>query len=279
MYHQLLSINRPPFLCYILSLLLILVTKSIAAQPLLNGSRNAVLASSSIALPGTRWPEVNPSSMAAIEQSDVAFFATEGYGLSELRSSAANFVFPTQNFVYGVMAQVFGYEAYRELKFATTISRTVHFNSSREILIGISALLKRINIRHIGHQSEAGFRAGLTVEIWPAIYMGASTKQVFKSVQTKSMEDEFQIGLGFSPTNTFTILIAVLKEISHPPSLSVGIESSMKPGMTLRSGMSTHPFRIAMGLDLHIKKLEIGVLAERHIILNWTPAISIALHT
>ena len=258
-------------------LITMLSQRHLYAQPLFNGSRNATLSHAAVSMPGNQWPDVNPSSIASIKRSSLSFFASEGYSLREMRTGAINVSLPTPKQVYGVMVQSFGYDQYRDLNIITTIGRQLKFGASRKLSIGLSIMYNRVTIRHIGSQNRIALSSGLTIEFWPNLYLGASARQLISHRPTAALEEEFRLGIGYQLLKESWVVVAIQKSISHQPVLSAGLESPIEPGIVMRIRMSTNPYRVAMGADFRLNSLEVGILAEKHIILNWTPALSVGL--
>jgi len=250
----------------------------VIAQPLLNGSRNAVFSSASVSFPQGAWHDVNPASTANITSVYISIFTSNGYGLKELRTNAVNLAFPVKKAVLSASIHSFGYEAYREIKLSPSLSYLFTFDSSRSIAAGISSTINRIYIQGFGSQVDVALSAGLIAEIWPGIVVGASAKNWIKWDSHNPLEEEIRIGFGYRLAHEAWILIALQKSILYPASLSVGIEHALSPAFTFRSGISTMPHRLAFGFDLTTRKLTAGILAEKHIFLNWTPALAIDLH-
>lgn len=255
----------------------VLIQGHLQAQPLFNGSRSATLSYSAVSMPGNQWPEVNPSSIATIKNTNLSLFVSEGYSLSEMRSSALNLCLPSQTLVYGLMVQSFGYDMFRDLRFTTTIGHEIKLGTSRKVLIGVSFTYNRITIQHIGNQNGIGLSFGLTTEIWPNLYLGASSRQPFSRNPTNALEEVTQLGIGYRLFEETWFILGIQKSISFQPAISAGIESPVGPGIVLRFRMNTQPYRIALGAEFLFNSLEVGILAEKHIILNWTPALSIGL--
>ena len=269
----------PLFLSLFCTILLsISHSRALFSQPLLNGSRNAVLSNASVALPENDWPEVNPALALSSRDISISFFTSEGYGLRELRSTAINFFIPGEQTSWGAMLYSFGYEAYRELKLVATMSRSFSFNSTRPLTLGASVTINRIRIRGIPPNNEAAFSAGFLAEIWPNLFIGASLINWYNTNPSVSLEENLRIGIGYYLTNQTWLLVGLKKSMAYPLSLSTGIELLLIPGLTLRSSMSSQPYRMAIGFDVIVKRLIAGILVERHMILKWTPALSIGLH-
>ena len=71
---------------------LVLAARPASAQQALSmegGARVAALAGAGTALPGSAWGWGNPAGPATLGERAVSFYATQGFGLSELRLGAA----------------------------------------------------------------------------------------------------------------------------------------------------------------------------------------------
>ncbi|MBX2821322.1 MAG: hypothetical protein KTR29_16625 [Rhodothermaceae bacterium] len=231
-----------------------------------------------MSFPQGTWHEVNPATTANLTTAFISAFTSNGYGLKELRTNAITLAIPAKKAVFGVSIRSFGYEAYREIRLMPALSYRFNFNSSRSMAVGISSTVNRINIQGIGSRVDLAFSAGIIAEIWPRVFIGASAKNWIKWDPQNPLEEEIRIGLGYRLLNKAWVLIAVQKSILYPLSLSVGLEHTLSQAFTLRSGVSTAPYRLALGIDLTTEKLTAGLLAEKHIFLNWTPALAIGLH-
>ena len=246
-------------------------------QPMLSGPKNAILSSSAVTLPINDWSGTNPASLAGIEHKHFSFFTSKGYGLTELGEAALNMAFPARGINVGFTVQSFGYKLYRELKITPTLAKTVTFGTSRPILIGFSGTINHLIIRNLGQQTDLAFSSGFVVEPWPRVHLGMSIIHWLGSSDSSSLEKAFRAGMSYQISETYWMLFAVEKTLSFPSSVTTGIIHYLIPQCTLYARISTEPYRFAVGMDLLLDHFNASFIAEKHMILNWTPALSFGL--
>ena len=249
------------------------------AQPLMSGSQNAVLAHSSVAVSGTKWPDVNPASLPVISTFQLSLFASEAYGLKELRSGATNLLVPMNRSTLGLTAHFFGYEKYKEITAKATLTRAFSFGTSRNLTVGLSVSAMNQRVRHTFDRTSLALSGGLLVELWPGLYMGVAANEWLQLTKLTSQEETLILGLGYTLLEATQVVLSIKKTIQYPSSLGIGFEHLIESRLTVRASMGSNPYRAAIGIDVEFNTLKAGVLAEKHMVLGWTPALSIDIYT
>ena len=96
-----------------------------------SGARAAALGGAATALAHQAPGYANPASWATFAGRAVSFFASEAFGLPELRLGAAAYVEPTRLGTFAAGARTFGFEDYRELHFHAGVARGFRLGATR----------------------------------------------------------------------------------------------------------------------------------------------------
>lgn len=259
--------------------LVLLAPGRVCAQTLEGGARSVGLAGATTALPGDAWGHGNPAAWAAVTSPTVVFFASQAYGLSELRLGAARYVHPTRVGTFTVGARSFGFAEYRETSASLGAARAVRAGSRRVVHVGLDVHYERVAIAGYGAAGAVSLRAGLVAEVAPGLQAGLGLRnvQVPAWAGREELPRSLALGLAFQPSPSATVVVDVHKDVRFPMTVRAGVEMHPVRVLALRAGVATKPSRFTAGAGLRIGGLEAGLAAERHEALGWSPAAGLGL--
>lgn len=254
-----------------------MISIKINGQPMDTSALTAGFAGSSVALPRHAGDFNNPAALASSSEWHVSFFANQGFGLPELRFAATQVTLPFAGHVIGFRVQGFGFDAYNESLWQISTGRLYFPGTSRPVFAGISFFYKHIAIRQYDQGGALGWQVGSLFPLWPNLYWGFTYEQALTNTEGVVIPVTGQVGFAFQPQDGLWFLASITKEVLFPFSVAMGAETSLSKFLLLRCGIATQPFRLSLGSSVLIKKLAMGMVAERHTPLGWTPGLSIDL--
>ena len=250
------------------------------AQGISGGSRSVAMGGATTALIGEAWGYANPASWTTVPTRTLAFFASEAFGLAELRQGAVQIVEPRSwgSIVFGF--QTFGYEEYRESFFTVGYADSFSPGTTRPIYAGFRLRYYHIVIPDYGSARSVAISIGIQVEVVPGLYFGCFAENVNdpKLTDSEKLPQSFSMGFGYLPDPRVYLLFDIYKDTRFPPSVRSGLEYHLVSALKFRVGIATKPNRFAAGLGLLIGRFTSDIAAQRHEVLGWSPAVSLGIH-
>lgn len=263
-------------------LVVLLVSTSASAQlvPLAEGGARALaLGRAATALEGDVWGHYNPASWATLPGRAGAAFASQAFGLSELRTGAVTIAEPTRYGTFAATARSYGFEDFRETNLGLGYGRAIPISASRAIHAGLHLRYYTISITDFGSAGALGVSLGALMEVVPGLQFGFFAQNLnrpqfsdFDPLQTK-----LDVGLGYRPVDRALVLLAVSKDVDYPVSFRGGLEVQPVDELFLRAGFTTEPVRFSAGVGVTLGILRADIAAERHEVLGWTPAFGVGV--
>ena len=249
--------------------------------PVLEGGARAVaLGGSHTTLREDAWGHGNPASWATLTGSTFSVFASQLFGLQEMRLGALVFVQPTSLGTFAGGARTFGFEAYRETRFTAGYSRAVTLGTDRRFFGAVSMRYHHLVIQDYGSAGTVSLSAGGLVELVPSVDFGFYAGNVYAPAlaNREPLPRTLALGLAYRPARSFHVLIDAFKDVRTPLSLSTGVEVQPVDAFALRFGIATNPVRFTTGAGLQLGILSADLAAARHEQLGWSPFLSLGLH-
>jgi hypothetical protein len=267
---------------------LVLAARPASAQQALSmegGARVAALAGAGTALPGSAWGWGNPAGSATLGERAVSFYATQGFGLSELRLGAARYAEPTAWGTFAAGARTFGHDAYRETVFSLGYARSFQFGTSRGVQAGLTARYYRLSLgsrsdgASYGSAGALALSLGAQVRLLPRLTLGAAAANVNAARYADGAElaQTLAVGLAFRASDRLLVLADAFKDVDHALSGRAGLEFVPVEALAVRLGVAGAPARVTAGVGLRLSVLRARLAFERHRTLGWTPAAGLAV--
>ncbi|HET6567278.1 MAG TPA: hypothetical protein VFG50_04875 [Rhodothermales bacterium] len=247
------------------------------AQPMEGGARIAALGGAGVALPGDAWSRSNPAARGSLHGPTVAFFASQGYGMAELRFGAATVAVPTGLGTLALGAQTFGFEEYRENVFSAGVARGFGIWNARRLYGGIDVQLFQVQIPDYGSAHALALSLGLLAQVLPDLWVGMAARGLStrKPSLNLPLDRTFALGFLYEPDARLRLLADAGREIGAPFSFRSGVELSPVEAVAFRAGISTAPTLFSVGAGIRTGILAADVAAQRHEVLGWTPGLSV----
>lgn len=248
-------------------------------QALEGGARSAAVGGASTALRGGRWLDANAAVGATREARSISFFASESYGLSELRLAQAQYTETLPFAALSLGVSSFGFEDYRLTGFALAAAREFSLGSTRRAAFGASLRYSQVAISGYGSASATGLTVAGLIAVSPILDLGFQATNINAPSlgDNDDMPRTLTAGLYYRPEDRVGVLIDVVKEARFEPAVRGGLELRLADPLTVRSGFGTNPSRFALGIGVAVGFISIDFAVERHRLLGWTPAASLNL--
>lgn len=274
--------------CFAAVLAVLLAAPPAPAQTTLTmegGARAAALGGAGTALAGSAWGHANPASWGALGGRAVAFYATQGFGLSEMRLGALRYAEPTPWGTFAGGARTFGFDAYRETAFTLGYARGVRLGTSRRVYAGLAARYYRLSLGErsdgasYGSAGALGLSLGVLARPLPRLTLGAAATNVNgpSYAEGSDLAQTLSLGLAYQASDRLLVAADVFKDIDFPLSVRAGLEVLPVEVLAVRVGVATVPARVTAGIGLRLGRLRARLAAERHETLGWTPAAALGL--
>lgn len=244
------------------------------------------------ALEGEVWGEFNPAAWAALERNTADVFASQAFGISELRVVALAAAAPTRYATFAANARTYGFSDFRETRIGLGASRGFSLSASRAIDVGLSASMHNISIDGFGSTSTISASAGAQVDVLPALRAGLHARNVSRIGRSEdsdlasplSTAPALAAGLAFRASEHALVVLDAEKDLDFPVAIRAGLEVWVINALAIRGGFATGlsssdgaPTRLSGGIGVRSGMIHADIAAEYHETLGLTPAVSIGV--
>lgn len=235
------------------------------------------LAHATTARTGLTGVHANPASWAALKSRAASVYAGQMYGLPELRHGALSIHWPQWGHTFSAGSSTFGFEDYRETHLSVGIARAIRLGTARRLHLGVTARYYHVGVSRFGNAQTVGLHFGAIMQVLPLIHVGAHATNVNQPAWTTDapLPRTLRIGAAYDVSERVDLSADLFKDLDFPLRFRSGIEAAVLPMLVLRGGLQTAPSEFALGLELRRGALHLGVAAEQHWELGWSPAADI----
>lgn len=243
------------------------------------GARSAAMGGATTALTGEVWGYTNPASWATLPGRAVSFFATEAFGLSELRLGAVHYAQPFSSGTFALGARTFGFEAFRETHFNLGFARGFRSGTTRSFNLGLNLRYHRVSIPVYGEAGALGIGLGGLVSVLSNMDVGFQFTNLHRPelAEGEELPRTLAIGVAYAPLETVRVVVDAYKDVRFPVSVRGGVEVQPVPVLYLRAGGATKPARFSAGAGFRLGRIAADIAGEHHEVLGWSPAVSFGL--
>lgn len=252
-----------------------------AAQlvPLAEGNARALaLGRATTALGGDVWGLYNPASWSTLQEGTVALFASQAFGMSELRVVSIAVAHPTPYGVASGYARTYGFEDFRESVFGVGFGHAFNLSATRQIHVGAALRYTSVMIPDFDSPGALGLSLGVLVEVMPGLNFGAHGLNINrpKLSSLDPLETRLDAGLSYRAHERALVVMGVSKDLDFPLSVRGGLEVQPVDVFFVRAGFSTEPTRFSTGVGVLFSMIRADLAIEHHEVLGWTPAFEVA---
>ena len=243
------------------------------------GARALALGRAATALDGDAWGHYNPASWSTLPGRAGAAFASQAFGLSELRIGAVAFAEPTRFGTFAATARTYGFSDFRETSLGLGFARAIPVSATRAVHGGLHLRYYGVSIPDYGSAGALGLSLGALMEVVPGLRFGFLAQNVNRPgfSDLDPLQATLDVGLAYEPIEEALVLFSVAKDLDYPVSFRGGLEVRPVEELFLRAGFSTAPVRFSSGVGVAVGVLRADIAAERHEALGWTPAFGVGV--
>ncbi len=230
-------------------LLLTIVSESFAQE--LPGAGQIALSHSDISSANDVFTLFNnPAGLSLLKSREIGFYYSPApFGVKELANAFAAYCEPTQYGSFSVGYSNYGFELYKENKFAVGYGKKIANN----FFIGLSSVYHSISIKNYGSKGVFVFNIGAITKLTDQIGFGFAVSNVTRSTITNESNDiptVIWLGTDLKFVKDLVFSAAVKKEIGFNPSIRLGTEYSLLDFLKLRVGASNEPNTFSGGIGI-----------------------------
>ena len=262
----------------VLALTALLSCLPVAGQPLRHGAVHGALANATTGLPVVSWFTPNPAAAGWEQAGLLSFHVVQAYGLPELRYAQSQLVVPAGRTALLAGIRHLGVATYSDLQVDSGVAFPVSLGSARSLTLGVLASWRQVRVQTYGTGHAWGISLGMQVALLSRLYLGAAGRHLFQiGATTLSLDRSLSIGLAYQPFSALWLVGAVVQEVFYEATPRFGIAYSPLRQLQLRYGLSLEPRTMSMGIGIALARLSFDLAAARHVVLGWTPGLSINL--
>ena len=192
----------------------------------------------------------NPAGLAQLNSRELGFYYSPApFGVKELANAFAAYCEPTKYGAFSAGYSNYGFELYKENKFAVGYARKIANN----FFIGLSSVYHSISIKNYGSKGAFVFNIGAIAKLTNQIGLGFAFNNVTRSTITNESNDiptVIWLGTDLKFVKDLVFSAAVKKEIGFNPSIRLGTEYSILDFLKLRIGTSNEPNTYSGGIGI-----------------------------
>lgn len=246
--------------------------------PTASGGRSVAMGNAYGGVGGDYWALFhNPAGIAGIEAPQVGVYAEQRYLLSALNFAQAGFVAPFYgNQAFGISVSSFGFNAYQE----SSVGLAYGIEVLQKIRLGAELKYANLSIQEQGSGGAFIVQAGVQTQINPELSLGFSAYNVNRAELKVQGPQEIipsiiRGGFAYQPSEQVLLVFDLVKDVDHPLSYRGGLEYKINDLLRARTGISTEPLSVNMGLGLAWKEIEIDFASSYTERLGYSPHFSL----
>lgn len=241
------------------------------------GARALALGRAATALDGDAWGLYNPASWATLTEGAAGLYASQAFGLAELRLGAVTVAQPTALGVVSASARSYGFEDFRESVFGVGVGRALPLSATRWLHAGLALRYTHVAIPDFGSGGAVGLSGGILTEVVPGLTFGAHALNVNRPALSEAdpLETRLDVGLAYRAHPDALVLVSASKDVDYPLAVRGGLEVQPIDELFLRAGFSTAPTRFSTGIGFALGSIRADVAVEHHEALGWSPAFEL----
>lgn len=220
----------------------------------------------------------NPSGLSGLSNRKIGFYYSPSpFGLKELSTAYISYIEPTSFGSLGAGIMIYGFELYKETKFAFGFSKFLTDNFS----IGVTSIYKNLSIKNYGSKGYILFNIGVIAQLTKYINMGFLVENVTRtSISNESNQFPIVIGSGinYKMIDELNFFAALYKEIGYNISIRTGIEYNIFNFLSLRIGASNQPEDFSAGFGFHYNFISSEYAVLSHPDLGFTHQFGLIIH-
>jgi hypothetical protein len=242
-----------------------------------NGARSAGMGNAGIAAADI-WSTVNnQAALTLLENTEIAAFYKNNFGISELSLSALSVAIPTKTGVVGGSIAHFGFSGYSENQVSIAFAKCLWK------IFSLSAQLNYNSFNFTNaYQNETAITGeiGLFAELADNIYAGAHVfnpaKASLSFEEKERLSVRYKTGIAYKPISSLLLCADFIFDSNNDTSFCGGLEYYLLSQLCLRAGASSNPELFTLGAGYVYKQIGFDVAYSYHNVLGNISCISIS---
>jgi hypothetical protein len=255
----------------LIPILLILNCQVSFGQYTFPSARSAGMGQASVTFQDANSLFGNQAGLAWVENLSVMAAAERRFSLSELSSFSAGIIVPAGHGSFGLVAQTYGFEAFRQQKIGLAYARKLWEKFS----FGAQFDYLQTRIPEYGSKGAITFEAGILSQLTDEITLGV---HIFSPAQVQFAENEnfptiFKMGMAWQASEKAMLAAELEKDIDFKARIKGGFEYRVAKPVFLRAGFGTNPTTVHFGLGFQLNSnLTIDAASSYHQVLGFSPS-------
>lgn len=238
------------------------------------GARGRALGGSGLTFQDAYAAWSNPAGLGELDQTAVILAGEQRFSLGELQDVGLAAALPLAGGGLGITVNSFGFDAYRDNRFALSYGRQLleNFRIGAE-LIGLNTSVENYDSRF-----NATFSLGFQLDIDRKLSMGTRLMSPLRIdvAEGEQLPQLIGIGFGYRPTDQLLLLAEMEQEIDFIARFRFGLEYVFTDAFMFRAGVTTEATEISFGAEYQAGELfRIGLVGAYHETLGWSPGVGI----
>jgi len=216
------------------------------------GAKQISLSNSDVALSNDVFSLFNnPSGLSQMNWREIGvYYSPAPFGLSELANGYVAYHEPTDIGSFAIGGMSYGFDLYRESKFALGYS----YNFQNKFFVGLAINYQTVSIQNYGNDGALFFNLGGLAYITNLFRIGFSVQNINRA--TFGNEDDqipmiLNTGLSYDVVDELTLNFALEKDIKYKTSFQFGVNYDILENISLRSGFSNEPSKYSVGIGIN----------------------------
>ena len=216
------------------------------------GAKQISLSNSDVALSNDVFSLFNnPSGLSQMNWREIGvYYSPALFGLSELANGYVAYHEPTDIGSFAIGGMSYGFDLYRESKFALGYS----YNFQNKFFVGLAINYQTVSIQNYGNDGALFFNLGGLAYITNLFRIGFSVQNINRA--TFGNEDDqipmiLNTGLSYDVVDELTLNFALEKDIKYKTSFQFGVNYDIIENISLRSGFSNEPSKYSVGIGIN----------------------------
>ncbi|MBN1638955.1 MAG: hypothetical protein JW866_08310 [Ignavibacteriales bacterium] len=254
-------------------LLIIPIISSAQINP---GARQNGLSNSDVALSNDVFSIFNnPAGLSQMNWREIGgYYSFAPFGLKELATGYVAYSEHTSFGTFGAGFMIYGFELYKESKFALSYSKD--FN--QRFFAGITILYQNISIQNYGNDNAFCFNLGGLAYLSKDLRIGFKYHNITRATygnESDQIPVIFSSGISYDLFDEASVNFTIEKEISLPLSFRFGVEYPIIKYLDLRVGIQNEPDSYSGGIGINYSILHLDYSIFTHNDLGLTHQIGI----
>ncbi|MCF8244553.1 MAG: hypothetical protein K9J37_08325 [Saprospiraceae bacterium] len=216
----------------------------------------------------------NQAGLVGMKKWAVVAAAEQRFLLSELQTVAVGFAMPTRSGTFGLTAQSFGFEAFKQQKIGLSYARKLWST----LAVGAQFDYFHTRIPEYGSRGVLTFEVGLQANISKSLVVGA---HVFSPAQVELAGGEnlpsiFSFGITWQAAERLVVCTELEKTLEFSPNWKTGLSYQPVESISLRAGFNTEPSMLFFGVGFAFGNgLQADMAGSFHQTLGFSPTAGV----